>query len=85
MYHFLRYQDAALTFSQSHLSFEEVALKFLQVNRKDALKIFLLKKLESLAPSVSAGVSVFWLGFDFSAVCTWWTFSVHVKKTFLFP
>ena len=48
-----RYQDAALTFSQSQLSFEEVALKFLQVNRKDALKIFLLKKLESLAPSVS--------------------------------
>jgi hypothetical protein len=48
-----RYQDAALTFSQSQLSFEEVALKFLQVNRKDALKIFLLKKLESLAPSDS--------------------------------
>jgi hypothetical protein len=48
-----RYQDAAVTFSQSQLSFEEVALKFLQVDRKDALKIFLLKKLESLAPSDS--------------------------------
>ena len=41
-----------MTFSKSQLSFEEVALKFLQVDRKDALKIFLLKKLESLAPSV---------------------------------
>ena len=47
-----RYLDAAVTFSKSQLSFEEVALKFLQVDRKDALKIFLLKKLESLAPSV---------------------------------
>ena len=41
-----------MTFSKSQLSFEEVALKFLQVDRKDALKIFLLRKLESLAPSV---------------------------------
>ena len=48
-----RYQDAALTFSESQLSFEEVALKFLEVNRKDALKIFLMKKLDSLLPSVS--------------------------------
>ena len=53
----LRYQDAALTFSQSQLSFEEVTLKFIQVNKKDALKTFLLKKLESLGEKVGCNWS----------------------------
>ncbi len=43
-----RYQEAAISFSQSQLSFEEVALKFIQVDRTDALKTFLIKKLASL-------------------------------------
>ena len=47
-----QYQDAAISFSQSQLSFEEVALKFIQVGRKDALKIFLLKKLDVLNTKV---------------------------------
>ena len=34
------------------MSFEEVTLKFLQVDRKDALKTFLVKKLESLGEKV---------------------------------
>ena len=49
----LRYKQAAITFSQSQLSFEEVALKFLKVGEKDALKTFLLKKVETLGPKVS--------------------------------
>ena len=43
-----RYQEAAISFSKSQLSFEEVALKFIQVGRTDALKTFLIKKLSSL-------------------------------------
>ena len=49
----LRYKEAAISFSQSQLSFEEVALKFLKVGEKDALKAFLLKKLETLGSKVS--------------------------------
>lgn len=41
-----------MLFSQSKLSFEEVTLKFIQANRKDALKTFLLKKLETLNQKV---------------------------------
>ena len=52
-----QYQDAAISFSQSQLSFEEVALKFIQVGRKDALKIFLLKKLEVLNTKVLLSVT----------------------------
>lgn len=47
-----RYKEAAISFSQSQLSFEEVALKFLKVGEKDALKMFLVKKLGSLGPKV---------------------------------
>jgi hypothetical protein len=51
--HTSRYQEAAISFSQSQLSFEEVALKFIQVDRSDALKTFLIKKLLSLRREVS--------------------------------
>lgn len=47
-----KFHEAAVLFSQSQLSFEEVTLKFIQVNRKDALKTFLLKKLETLNQKV---------------------------------
>ncbi|KAL5480111.1 hypothetical protein EMCRGX_G023733 [Ephydatia muelleri] len=49
-----KYKEAAISFSQSQLSFEEVALKFLKAGEKDALKTFLLKKLETLGPKSSA-------------------------------
>lgn len=49
-----KFHEAAVLFSQSQLSFEEVTLKFIQVNRKDALKTFLLKKLETLNQKVCA-------------------------------
>ena len=54
----VRYQEAAISFSQSQLSFEEVALKFIQVNRTDALKTFLIKKLVSLKEKVSEKVII---------------------------
>lgn len=47
-----KFHEAAVLFSQSQLSFEVVTLKFIQVNRKDALKTFLLKKLETLNQKV---------------------------------
>ena len=50
-----RYKEAALTYYQSQLSFEEVALKFLQVEGNDALKTFLRKKLEDLSSKVRPG------------------------------
>ena len=40
---------------QSQLSFEEVVLKFLQVEGNDGLKTFLRKKLESLSNRVRSG------------------------------
>ena len=46
------YQEAAISFSQSQLSFEEVALKFIKVEHSDALKTFLVKKLSSLQEKV---------------------------------
>ena len=54
---FVRYHEAAISFSQSQLSFEEVALKFIKVEHSDALKTFLVKKLVSLQDKVgrSAG------------------------------
>lgn len=50
-----RYKDAALTYYQSQLSFEEVVLKFLQLEGNDALKTFLRKKLEDLSSKVRPG------------------------------
>ena len=49
---FFLYQEAAISFSQSQLSFEEVALKFIKVEHSDALKTFLVKKLASLQEKV---------------------------------
>lgn len=45
-----RYEDAAIVFSRSRLSFEQVTLKFMQINKKEALKLFLRRKLDSLSP-----------------------------------
>ncbi|KAG8227379.1 hypothetical protein J437_LFUL000387 [Ladona fulva] len=42
------YQKSALHYAKSHCSFEEITLKFLQVEEIEALKTFLIKKLEGL-------------------------------------
>ncbi|EDV25490.1 uncharacterized protein TRIADDRAFT_55631 [Trichoplax adhaerens] len=42
------YQSAALFYAQSQKSFEQVALKFLELNRRDALKVFLIQKFNCL-------------------------------------
>ena len=49
------YQKAAEMFAQTQNSFEEVALKFIRLQEKEALKTFLLKKLAGLRPQV-----IFW-------------------------
>ena len=46
------YQKAAEMFAQTQNSFEEVALKFIRLQEKEALKTFLLKKLAGLRPQV---------------------------------
>lgn len=46
------YTDAAKCYAQAQVSFEEVALKFIQVEERHALRMFLLKKLDSLKSQV---------------------------------
>lgn len=43
-----QYEQSAIHYAETHCSFEEVALKFLQVREVEALKTFLKKKLEGL-------------------------------------
>ena len=43
---------AARFYAQTQASFEEIALKFIQVEEKPALRMFLLKKLDSLKGQV---------------------------------
>lgn len=50
------YQKAAEMFAQTQNSFEEVALKFIRLQEKEALKTFLLKKLAGLRQQVSESV-----------------------------
>lgn len=51
-YPIFSYQKAAEMFAQTQNSFEEVALKFIRLQEKEALKTFLLKKLAGLRPQV---------------------------------
>ncbi|XP_014226256.1 vacuolar protein sorting-associated protein 18 homolog [Trichogramma pretiosum] len=44
------YEKSALIYADSHSSFEEVCLKFMEKNQMEALKTFLVKKLEGLRP-----------------------------------
>ena len=39
-------------FANTRKSFEEVCLRFIQLEQTDALKVFLLKKLGTLSPKV---------------------------------
>ena len=50
-YHY-SYTNAAKCYAQAQVSFEEVALKFIQVEERQALRMFLLKKLDSLKNQV---------------------------------
>ncbi|XP_046406330.1 vacuolar protein sorting-associated protein 18 homolog [Ischnura elegans] len=43
-----QYEESAIHYAKTHCSFEEIALKFLQANEIEALKMFLIKKLETL-------------------------------------
>ncbi|KAI4496505.1 hypothetical protein M0804_000315 [Polistes exclamans] len=43
-----QYEESALTYADTHSSFEEISLKFLQEWQIEALKIFLKKKLDGL-------------------------------------
>ncbi|XP_071119989.1 vacuolar protein sorting-associated protein 18 homolog [Mytilus edulis] len=45
-----RYEESAVLYAQTRNSFEEVALKFIRLDRKDALRSFIMKKLSSLGP-----------------------------------
>lgn len=44
------YLVSAQRYAETHSSFEEVCLKFIQVDQQDALKTFLRRKLETLTP-----------------------------------
>eukprot|EP00762_Andalucia_godoyi_P001869 ANDGO_05992.mRNA.1 Vacuolar protein sorting-associated protein 18 homolog len=48
--HLKSYDQAAAIYASTGLPFEEVALKFVDVGQKSALKTFLFKKLDSLHP-----------------------------------
>lgn len=41
-----RYEKSALTYADTHSSFEEISLKFLQENQTEALKTFLKKVIK---------------------------------------
>ncbi|KAL5007275.1 hypothetical protein ScPMuIL_016081 [Solemya velum] len=45
-----KYEESACMYALTQNSFEEIALKFIKLNKKDALRTFLLKKLDSLRP-----------------------------------
>ncbi|ELU13053.1 hypothetical protein CAPTEDRAFT_223579 [Capitella teleta] len=45
-----QYIESAKIYAKTHHSFEEVCLKFIQLEQKDALKMFLLQKIASLKP-----------------------------------
>lgn len=45
-----QYELSAERYSETQCSFEEICLKFIQVNQEDALNIFLRKKLDKTKP-----------------------------------
>jgi hypothetical protein len=53
-----RFLESAEMYAQTQNSFEEVALKFIRLEDKDALRKLLHKKLESLRPQVSCSLSL---------------------------
>jgi len=57
-----RYFQAAHCYSQSSVSFEDVALKFLDVGERDSLRSYLVSRLER----TQKGVRLTWVGFHTS-------------------
>ncbi|PSN40464.1 Vacuolar protein sorting-associated protein 18 [Blattella germanica] len=53
-----QYEKSAAIYAETQSSFEEIALKFLQVWQIDALKMFLKKKLEGLKPQDKTQVTM---------------------------
>ena len=47
-----RFEESAMMYAQTQNSFEEIALRFIKLDKKDALKSFIHKKLQSLKPQV---------------------------------
>lgn len=58
-----QYEESAELYAQTHNSFEEIALKFLQSEQDSALRVFLLKKLTSLKSQDKTQITmiVLWL------------------------
>lgn len=54
-----RYMQSAKYFAKSTISFEQVALKFTQKKERDALRFFLISRLERLGPNV--GIYILYL------------------------
>ena len=48
------YEESAALYAKTHNPFEEVALKFLGLKDKEPLQTFIMEKLNSLKPQVSA-------------------------------
>ena len=48
------FQQAAAYYALTQISFEEIALKFIQVKDPEALKMFLLKKMVNLRQQVKS-------------------------------
>ena len=55
------YGDAATFFGKTALSFEEVSLKFIRMNNRDALKTYLLQKLQNFSQTVCIMIKIFLL------------------------
>ena len=48
---FCRFDDSAQYYAQTRMSFEEVALKFIETKKDVALRVYLEKKLKSYKPA----------------------------------
>ena len=59
-----RYEKSAETYALTQHSFEEVTLKFINLEQKEALKQFLIHKLAGLKKSVSTGSNSPWITFS---------------------
>mmetsp|Transcript_1320 Transcript_1320/g.3893 ORF Transcript_1320/g.3893 Transcript_1320/m.3893 type:complete len:989 (-) Transcript_1320:17-2983(-) len=65
-----RYEDAAVFYASTRRSFEEIALKFMAVEQRDALIRFLESKLERIPPAFRTQRTI---------LCTWLT-ELHLDR-----
>lgn len=64
------HEAAAVIYAKTNQAFEEVALRFVEINQKDALKTYLTEKLKSLSPSAKTQQTM---------ICTWLT-EIYLEK-----